>query len=347
MLLTPASAGAIAVVRLLGAGVGEFLRAHFSAAPLPGRCVHGKLRDGMREIDDPVVVFLPDGSGADISLHGGSWVVQSVLELAARAGFQIISTAAQAEALDFLDGSTCIDREIHVALGAARTELGIRLLSAQARAWEQFIASSPSSDDIREVLSDESLVHLLNPPAVAVIGAANVGKSTLANQLFAQERSITADVAGTTRDWVGEIANIDGLPVMLIDTPGQRQTADEIEQAAIAQSRSMVERASLILLVLDATRPLEPEQSPLVEAHPNAMRVINKCDRPWAWDCDAHSGIRTVATTGVGVDLLRRAVAAHFRCADLDLARPRWWTQRQRKLLESAMSEASEVKQIL
>src|SRR6185503_2714425 len=95
---------------------------------------------------------------------------------------------------------------------------------------------------------------MLHPPRVAIVGEANVGKSTLANQLFAQERSITADLPGTTRDWVGEVANVDGLPVTLVDTPGVRETADEVEREAIARSGEQVAAADLILLVLDATR---------------------------------------------------------------------------------------------
>ena len=55
---------------------------------------------------------------------------------------------------------------------------------------------------------------------VAIVGPPNVGKSTLANRLFGQARSITADQPGTTRDWVGGVADIVGLAVTLVDTPG-------------------------------------------------------------------------------------------------------------------------------
>ena len=128
-------------------------------------------------------------------------------------------------------------------------------------------------------MRDVSLDRLLGLPRVAIAGAANVGKSTLANQLFAQERSITADRAGTTRDWVGDVANVDGLAVMLLDTPGLRATGDPIERTAIARSRPQIEAADLVLLVLDAARPLEPEQRPLLDAFPDALRIANKADR--------------------------------------------------------------------
>src|SRR5690606_12064877 len=106
--------------------------------------------------------------------------------------------------------------------------------------------------------------------------------STLANQLFAQERSITADLPGTTRDWVGEIANLDGLAVMLIDTPGLRMTDDLVEREAIERSGQQVRAADLVVVVLDASVPAA-EQLAHRQAHPNALIVVNKCDRA-AWD---------------------------------------------------------------
>ena len=283
MLTSPAPA-AIAVVRLMGPGVGEFLRRHFSKEPRVGRCVHGTLTDGSRVIDDPVVVLLPDDGGADVNVHGGPWVVRSVLDLAARSGFEIVEPVNGVLPLHVLDGTTILEREIAAHLALAKTELGLRVLLAQTRAWEQFLATSPSAEEFGRVLDDAGLWHLLHPPMVAIVGAANVGKSTLANQLFGQERSITADIAGTTRDWVGEIANVDGLPVMLVDTPGLRATEDEIERAAIERSRARIEGSELVVLVLDATRPLESEQSPLMAMYPNAIWVVNKCDQPRAWE---------------------------------------------------------------
>src|SRR5206468_1554210 len=127
---------------------------------------------------------------------------------------------------DAVDAQTQFEREMLAHLPLARTELAVRTLLAQPAAWQREKCKTMLS----AILGDVALHHLLHPPRVAIIGSANVGKSTIANQLFGQERSITADLEGTTRDWVGEIANIDGLAVMLIDTPGIRQTSDAIER---------------------------------------------------------------------------------------------------------------------
>ncbi len=331
ILMTPPGAGAIAVVRLVGPLVGQFLQQHFSRELPKERAVHGRLTDGLQVIDDPVVVLAGEGQIADINLHGGEWVVQATLELARRAGFEIVNSSTAPLHPRAVDAESEIEGEMLLYLPHAKTELALRVLLAQPRAWADFKVTRQESE---QILADRSLWWLLHTPRVAIVGAPNVGKSTLANQLFAQERSITADLPGTTRDWVGEIANIDGLAVMLVDTPGQRQTRDPIEVEAIGRSEKEIDSANLVVLVLDASRPFEPEQSPLIARYQQAIRVINKIDHPAAWDVSAVDGVRTIATTGFGLDELRSGIQRHFGCERLEVDRARWWTQRQRELLE-------------
>jgi tRNA modification GTPase len=360
-LLTPPGAGAIAVVRLLGPGVAGFLRARFSKPVVESRCVHGDLSsaDGA-VLDDPVVVLLPGGWSADVSLHGGAWVVQSFLEMLRKEGFDVTQPAAgdpQPMPLDAVDGASVLEREVNAHFSLARTELAVRVLTHQVEAWREIVRrATPGPGDeshlarwtqkaegikaeLSAILADRGLWWLLRTPRVAIIGAPNVGKSTLANRLFARERVITADLPGTTRDWVGEIANLDGLAVMLVDTPGIRQTDDAIEAEAIARSGEQVGSADLVIVVTDATRPLEGEQADVLEAWPDALRVINKTDTPApAWDLSLVGGVRTVGTTGVGVDELRRAIRSRFGVvAGMDERWPRWWTPRQKQVLEDAL----------
>jgi tRNA modification GTPase len=135
----------------------------------------------------------------------------------------------------------------------------------------------------------------------------------LANQLFAQERSITADVPGTTRDWVGEIADLDGLAVFLMDTPGLRKTEDAIESAAIDAAGPRIREADLIVLVVDASRPIA-EQREWAERYPQALVVRNKYDRAVSNDAidKARPHVFTAATIGQGIDSLRQAVRRQF-----------------------------------
>ncbi len=335
LVLTPAGAAAIAVVRLSGPGARGFIESHFTSPLAAGRAIHGRFLGSKAEvIDDPVAVLDEDGRSVDLNLHGGPWVVRAVLELAERGGFEIVATDRLPLPSLAVDASSEIECEVLTHLPMAKTELALRVLLAQTEAWKRIDrdAAAAPEEARRQCLRDRSLHWLLNTPRVAIVGEPNVGKSTLANQLFAQERSITADVPGTTRDWVGEIANIDGLAVMLLDTPGVRETDDPIERIAIERSGAEVKHADLVIIVLDAMRPIEPEQPFPHGRHSNAILVINKTDRGTPSGLPA-GAITTVATTGAGIDALRRAILGRFDCLDLEIDRPRCWTDRQRRLL--------------
>jgi small GTP-binding protein len=322
ILLTPPGAGAIAVVRLRGPNVRQFLAQHFSTSISdPMRCRHGNLIDeNKRIIDDPVVVLSEDNQSADLNLHGGTWVVTAALGLAERSGFSVVQKAG-------VDVTATIEQEVLESLPLARTELALWVLLNQVEAWKEL---NPGHENANQILANRSLHWLLHPPRVAIVGAPNVGKSTLANQLFARERSITADLPGTTRDWVGEIANLDGLAVMLVDTPGLRETDDAIEREAIARSRKQIQRADLILHVLDVTEPdgqLKFDQAIVI-------RVLNKCDLPAKWPAQ-EGDLKVCAKTGEGIAVLIDRIKHFFHCSPIDVTAPRCWTERQRQWIRS------------
>ena len=91
--------------------------------------------------------------------------------------------------------------------------------------------------------------------AVAIVGAPNVGKSTLLNRLLNEERAMVSDIAGTTRDVIEERANIDGIVFRFLDTAGIRSTNDTLEQMGIARTMSSIERAQIIIRLIDASQP--------------------------------------------------------------------------------------------
>ncbi|HVT90253.1 MAG TPA: GTPase [Tepidisphaeraceae bacterium] len=339
-LLTPPGAGAIAVVRLTGPLVLAFVNRHLSRPATACRCTHARLLDADRVIDDPVVVRSATDM-IDINLHGGEWIVRETLELAKRIGFEIVESEPK-----LLDAQSPIERELLEWLPAARTEESIRLLLAQPPLWSKLKGGKRTKSEIGQILNDRSLWWMLHPPKIAIVGIPNVGKSTLANQLFGRQRSITADMPGTTRDWVGDFANINGLPVQLIDTPGQRDSTDAIEQTAITRSRGEIDRADLILLVLDPTQPLKPDQARLQKEHPDTLHVINKSDLPSRWNAKKKAIVHTNAVEGQGIDVLRQRICGHFGCVNLEKDRPRWWTARQQDILMRALEDKSALKQL-
>jgi len=334
MLLTPPAAGgaAIAVVRLYGPRVENFLKQNFSAPTKPGKAIHGKLSNGEIIIDDPIVVMASDNSWADICLHGGPWIVESTLSLARQHGFEVVNSSPD---IAFAESTNILEREMLEHLPAARTEPAIRMLLKQPEFWQK-----KKDLDIQKILGDQTLHRLLNPPQIAIVGEPNVGKSTLANHLFGQKRSITADVPGTTRDWVGEFADIDGLAVVLVDTPGIRRTTDDIERQAIAVSSEKIQTSDLVIHLLDATQ--HPTQ---VLEFPDALIVINKMDRKPAWDFQSLNPIPISAYTGQGIEELFRQIHSRLGVSQIRQLRPLWWTSRQQAILTAALQNRSAIDQ--
>lgn len=343
-LMTAPGSAAIAVVRIAGPGVATFLFDCFSRPISADRCIHGELIDPQTNllIDDPIAILGTDRASADICLHGGPWITQSALRLLALRGFKVQPTISLPLDDTLIDGAeSLLQKEMLSHLPLAKTELALRMLLNQPVAWARAMDHAIDRDAL---LSDRTLSWLLHQPRVAIVGLPNVGKSTLANQLFAQKRAITADLPGTTRDWIGETANIDGLAITLVDTPGLRNTNDPIEQAAIIASGQAVNESDMIVLVLDATLPLAGEQAALLARWPDALVVMNKIDQPGKLT-ESVTAIECNALTGTGVDAIRAAIRARFVQHADEITRPRCWTMRQRELIESAgMKECADAK---
>ena len=208
-------------------------------------------------------------------------------------------------------------------LPLARTREAIATLLNQESAWRE--AQTFTKAQRQSIAEDQSLHWLLYAPRVAIIGVPNAGKSTLANAIFGQQRSIVTDAPGTTRDYVEEYANLGGLPVRLVDTPGLRITSDSIEAAAIGVSLSAIASADLLILLLDPTQAPEPQQL-IADKYPGALRVSGKSDIVAPADGQAIS-----AVTGAGLAMLEVRVRQHFGCETLPHARPCLWTDAQRE----------------
>jgi tRNA modification GTPase len=115
---------------------------------------------------------------------------------------------------------------------------------------------------------------------MAIVGRPNAGKSSLFNRLVERDRAIVTATPGTTRDLVTERISLEGIPLELVDTAGLRETFEEVEQLGIARSREALADAAIVLVVLDATEPMNDEERSLLAAlHDRpALVAINKSD---------------------------------------------------------------------
>jgi tRNA modification GTPase len=150
---------------------------------------------------------------------------------------------------------------------------------------------------------------------LAFVGRPNAGKSSLFNRLVERDRAIVTATPGTTRDLVTERISLEGIPLELVDTAGLREGLEEAEQLGIARSREALADAALVLVVLDATQPLNDEEHRLLEAVQGrpALAVVNKCDlaaEGMAEEVGGVAALRTSALTGEGIGELRERILA-------------------------------------
>jgi tRNA modification GTPase len=147
---------------------------------------------------------------------------------------------------------------------------------------------------------------------VVLAGQPNVGKSSLLNRLAGEDLAIVTAIPGTTRDTVRQAVQIEGVPLHLVDTAGLRDTADEVERLGIARTWSEIERADLLVLIVDARAGLTAADEAIVARLPARLpRIIvhNKSDLSGDAPRIARQGGATTvhlsAKTGAGVELLQ------------------------------------------
>lgn len=192
---------------------------------------------------DRGLVFRVDARSALLAPHGGVGVVRALLAAFGVAGVQIADTPPNDER-----------ERLERALAAAASPLALDLLLDQPR--RAAAGDAPVADDVARALD-----RLVVPPTVLILGAANIGKSSLLNALADRPVAAVANEPGTTRDHVGAAIDCAGLVVRWVDTPGLRAGAGEVESAARLAAIELVPSADLVLLATDASAaaPEPPE----------------------------------------------------------------------------------------
>ncbi len=343
--------GGIALIHISGPQavplVLSFLRSRSTDRPVslpPDRLVVARWVDDGQWIDDVVVVAGSTRQGAAevcLSTHGGIRVVQRVLLGLKQRGVIV----REANAAAAWPGCSALEACVLDALPRADTGRAVRWLLRQLeelpRQAERCRQAIQSADPTAALAIMDALEAgysrsqmLLNGARVAIVGAPNVGKSTLANRLLNKPWSIESDQPGTTRDWVDRPTSFCGVPISLIDTAGIRDTVDPLEQAAIDGTRPVIDQADVQIVLLDATCP-PPDPAVRIIAGLDPAKVLlayNKVDlRP---DPPPLENINQVpvplaAAHGIGLDLLRRAVLSRLGFAATETDAPAIWDPRQ------------------
>jgi tRNA modification GTPase len=194
-------------------------------------------------------------------------------------------------------------------------------------------------NDIAQHLDDSHVGERLRDGlAIAIVGAPNVGKSSLLNRLARREAAIVSATAGTTRDVIEVRLDLFGYPVLLLDTAGLRPAGDEVEAEGVRRALARAAEADLKLAVLDATRPLAEAAETTQLIDNTTLIVANKCDLPEAAPPASLAGrpvLAISATTGDGIpallETMRVAVASLL---ERQTPAPPLTRQRHRRALE-------------
>ncbi len=334
---TPVAAGGIGVIRISGENAAAIAAAVFrpvnnekDVTNMKGyTAAFGKVYDGDTAIDEAVLLIFRAPHSytgedvAEISCHGGVYLVDQTLRAVIRAGAQ---PAAPGEFTKraFLNGKMDLtEAEAVMNLIAAQGEQGAAAaltalegaLSRKLREAAQVLISDSAflaawvdypDDEIEEVstkklLADyrgvaETLTSLLDNYEggraltqgvdTVIAGKPNVGKSTLMNCLSGFDRSIVTAAAGTTRDIVEDTVRLGKMVLRLADTAGIRSADNEAEQIGVTFALNRIDRAELVLAVFDGSQPLSEEDREVIERcrGKKAVALINKCDLPQQLD---------------------------------------------------------------
>ena len=290
----------------------------------------------------------------EIHCHGSFLVLQNVLELVLASG-AVLAAPGEFTKRAFLNGRIDLTQaEAVIDILAAKTRKGVDLAQEQLsgalyrkiepirqsllhmRALIEVAIDFPDEDieiaDGRQLLQQltlevaEPLQTLIGNAdrsrlyregvAIVIAGLPNVGKSSLLNAILREDRALVTAVPGTTRDSIEEIVDIFGVPTRIIDTAGIRDNAEEVEQLGIQRARELINKADLVVFLIDGARPVSAGDKLLYDEvkHKPLLPVLNKIDicgdnRP---DLASLEGLGTCtaisAKSQIGIDELKQAL---------------------------------------
>ena len=297
-----------------------------------------------------------------INCHGGTLVSEKVLELVLRNGARHAESGeftkrafmngridlSQAEAvMDIIQGKT--EKSVSLSLDQLRGDLRDKvnefkkaLLDITAHVnvvldYPEEGIDDPLPVELRDNLEKvyEEANRLIDSYdtgkkikegiKTVIVGKPNVGKSTLLNALLREERAIVTHIAGTTRDVIEEIINIKGIPLVLVDTAGIRKTDDIVENIGVEKSKQFIEKADLVLLVLDASKELENEDIEVInQIKENKKKVIvllNKIDLNKKINLEGHNLENIVeisAKDNIGIEDMQEKIYSYIVEEDVE-----------------------------
>ena len=369
-VMTGKGTGAISTIQVFGDSAGDVIGKIFEPAGKgpakfeTGKILLGTIHDGEKIIDQ-VTIGCEQARTIAINCHGNPLIVETIMQLLRRHGVEILDPEQlQIKILSEQKNGNTIAAEAKLCRPKAKTLEGTKIIANQfnaglcktAQDWLEHIKEIPL-EEIRNqasrILRDSQIAKLIIYGCTAVLtGPPNSGKSSLLNCLSGREKAIVTDIKGTTRDWVRAQCRLDYLSLELIDTAGLDKQIpaleNTIEKAALKKTTEILEKADLVLLVLDNNQPADQLDKILVEKimDKRVVTVLNKSDLPAGFDTKKlpkflSNTMLTSATEGTGIENLTEKIRRTCGVVDFDLRTAVCFTDRQENLLKQLTTTES------
>jgi tRNA modification GTPase len=363
--------GAISTVQVFGDLAESIIKKIFSpmgkkpAVFKPGKILLGTISDGTETIDQVTIGCEGPGNFA-INCHGNPLIVACLMQLLQSNGATLLTAEELLTKIFSIEKpSNTIALEAKLTQLQAKTIQGTKIIVNQVDAgltkkieeWLQninTISLKQIKADAEQVLKNTQTAKLIIfGCTIALSGPPNTGKSTLLNFLAGRQKAIVTDIKGTTRDWVSAQCRVGPLSVELIDTAGLDEkltpiSEDTIEKASQQKSVEILDKADLILLVLDNSQVNNKLDEDVLEkiAEKRIITVLNKSDLPLRFDADKlpqilANTVKISAKFGTGIENLLKKIQIACGVTDFDLKTAVCFTLRQENLLKQLQKAKS------
>ena len=328
--------------------------------------------DELGGVADEIVLRRRTPDAIEIDSHGGDRVVERIIDFFVSRGAVLEDGDSWSRRVEREESPGRDDRwdrafglpirEVffdasETLVARASTDRIAKIAIRQSALWRRFFdaLSTETRLDARAALLDDLIARgisgrrLVEPIVVPILGAPNVGKSSLLNALLGRERAVVSETPGTTRDLVGASLVLDGWNFRLVDAAGLRETDDPIEREGARLAAERAETANFALFVCDARKSREEGERAFARflgdsserLARNGLRVLNKTDLPESersrdWLDAPGDWIKVSARTGAGLDRLARALVEKVDAGNDRGRSPEVWNERQMELLKEA-----------
>ena len=350
---TPRGEGGISIVRMSGQDSLNILEKIFrpknkKVSELKNYSInYGHIIDNEHIVDEVLVSIMKAPNTytrediIEINCHGGYLVTEKVLEVVLKNGARIAEIGeftkraflngridlTQAEAvIDVIHGKT--EKSLSLSLNQLRGDLRDKIATIKKSVLdypeegiddpvpENLVDNlKKASAEIKDLVSSYDKGKIIKDGIkTAIIGKPNVGKSSILNSLLREDRAIVTHIPGTTRDIIEEVININGIPLLLVDTAGIRKTDDIVENIGVEKSKELINSADLILYVIDTSREIDEEDYRIYDIinTDKVIGILNKIDIKKDIDLSKFSKIEKwieiSALSKVGIDNLENEI---------------------------------------